>query len=124
MSPYNSPQENQRLDNRKKPTESSTIGSIYPLININVLPVGSPQQSIYPPDNDAMPTGPDYTESIMVDGLLDVAVEEYTEWQESRVSNETSRENIDKARDVTLGCLDLMHIYKDQDPGFYVKHGV
>jgi hypothetical protein len=61
----------------------------------------------------------------MVDGLLDVAVEEYTEWQQSRVSNETFRENINKARDVTLeNCLDLMQIYKDQDLGFFVKHGV
>ncbi|KAJ5534297.1 hypothetical protein N7527_000551 [Penicillium freii] len=34
-------------------------------------------------------------------------------------------ENINKARDVTLeNCLDLMQIYKDQDPGFFVKHGV
>ncbi|KAJ5993369.1 hypothetical protein N7451_009093 [Penicillium sp. IBT 35674x] len=34
-------------------------------------------------------------------------------------------ENINKARDVTLeNCLDLMQIYEDQDPGFFVKHGV
>lgn len=56
-----------------------------------------------------MPTGSGCTESIMVDGLLDVAVEESTEWQQSRVSNETFMENINKARDVTLeNCLDLM----------------
>ena len=61
----------------------------------------------------------------MVHGLLDVAVEEYTGWQQSRVSNETFRDNIKKARDVTLeNCLDLMQIYEDQDPGFFVKHGV
>ncbi|KAJ5188678.1 hypothetical protein N7491_004998 [Penicillium cf. griseofulvum] len=61
----------------------------------------------------------------MVDGLPDVAVDEYTEWQQSRVSNETFRENINKARDVTLeNCLDLMQIYEDQDLGFFVKHGV
>ncbi|EPS32152.1 hypothetical protein PDE_07112 [Penicillium oxalicum 114-2] len=72
-----------------------------------------------------MPTGPGCTESIIVDGLLDVAVEEYVEWQQSRVSNETFRENISKARDVTLeNCLDFMQIYKDQDPGFFIKHGV
>jgi hypothetical protein len=41
------------------------------------------------------------------------------------VSNETFRENINKARDVTLkNCLDLMQIYKDQDPGFFIKHSV
>ncbi|KAJ5419469.1 uncharacterized protein N7487_003019 [Penicillium crustosum] len=101
------------------------MGSMCPPININVLPAGSPQQSIHPPANDAIPTAPDCTEFIMVDGLLDIAVEEYTEWQQSRVSNETFRENINKARDVTLeNCLDLMQIYEDQDPGFFVKHGV
>jgi hypothetical protein len=61
----------------------------------------------------------------MVDSLLDIAVVEYTEWQQSRVRNETFRENINKARDVTIeNCLDLMQIYEDQDPGFFVKHGV
>ena len=72
-----------------------------------------------------MPTRPGYTQLIMVDGLLDVAVEEYTEWQQSRVSNETFRENINKARDMTLeNCLDLIQIYKDQDLGFFVKYSV
>ncbi|RJE21196.1 hypothetical protein PHISCL_06472 [Aspergillus sclerotialis] len=61
----------------------------------------------------------------MVHGLLDVAVEEYTEWQRSWVSNESFRDNINKARDVTLeNCLDLMQIYEDQDPSFFVRHGV
>jgi hypothetical protein len=61
----------------------------------------------------------------MVDGQLDVAVEEYTEWQQSRVTNEVFRENINKARDVTLeSCLDLMQIYEDQDLDFFVMHGV
>ncbi|CAG8254824.1 unnamed protein product [Penicillium salamii] len=118
-------EDNQRLDKKKKAAENSTMGSMCPPINITVLPAGSSQQSIHPPANDAMPTGPGCTESIMVDGLLDVAVDEYTEWQQSRVSNETFRENINKARDVTLeNCLDLMQIYEDQDPGFFVKHGV
>lgn len=90
------------------------MGSIYPPINITVLLAGLSQQSIHPPTNDAILTGPGCTESIMVDGLLDVAVDEYTEWQQSRVSNETFRENINKAHDVTLeNCLDLMQIYKD-----------
>lgn len=109
----------------KKPSDNSTIGSTCPPININVLPAGSSQQSMPPPANDAMPAKPGYAESIMVHGLLDVAMEEYTEWQRSRVSNKTFRDNINKARDVTLeNCLDLMQIYEDQDPGFFVKHGV
>lgn len=108
-------EENQRLDKKKKAAENSTMGSMCPPINITILPAGSSQQSVHPPANDAMPTGPGCTESIMVDGLLDVAVDGYTKWQQSRVSNETFRENIYKARDVTLeNCLDLMQIYEDQ----------
>lgn len=118
-------EENQRLDKKKKAAENSTTGSVCPPININVLPAGSSQQSIKPPANDAMASGPGCTKSIIIDGLLDVAVDEYTEWQQSRVSNEAFRENINKARDVTLeNCLDLTQIYEDQDPGFFVKHGV
>ncbi|KAJ5737280.1 uncharacterized protein N7483_002405 [Penicillium malachiteum] len=118
-------EENQRLDKKKKAAENSTTGPVCPPININVLPAGSSQQSIQPPSNNAMPTGTGCTESIIIDGLLDVAVDEYTEWQQSRVSNETFRKNINKARDVTLeNCLDLMQIYEDQDPSFFVKHGV
>ncbi|KAI3290537.1 hypothetical protein DTO002I6_6460 [Penicillium roqueforti] len=118
-------EENQRLDKKKKAAENSTMGSMCSPINITILPAGSSQQSIHPPTNDAILTGPGCTESIMVDGLLDVAVDEYTEWQQSRVSNETFRENINKAHDVILeNCLDLMQIYKDQDPGFFIKHSV
>lgn len=40
---------------------------------------------------------------IIVHGLLDIAVEEYTDWQRSRVSNEAFRDNGNKAREVTLG---------------------
>ncbi|KAJ5196670.1 hypothetical protein N7449_007149 [Penicillium cf. viridicatum] len=47
----------------------------------------------------------------MVHGLLHVAVEEYTEWQQSRVSNETFRDNIDVTRKLSR-------------PRFFVKHGV
>jgi hypothetical protein len=50
---------------------------------------------------------------------------EYTKWQQSSVTHETFRDNINKARDVTLeNCLDLMQIYEDQDPSFFVTHGV
>ncbi|OQD97695.1 hypothetical protein PENSOL_c011G11389 [Penicillium solitum] len=92
-------EENQRLDKKKKAAENSTTSSVCPPININVLPARSSQQSIKPPASDAMASGPGCTKSIIIDGLLDVAVDEYTEWQQSR-------------------------IYEDQDPGFFVKHGV
>lgn len=64
-----------------------------------------------PAPNVALPGGPDCSERVIVHGLLDVAVEEYTEWQQSRVSKKSFRAKINKARDVTLkNCLDLMQI--------------
>ena len=61
----------------------------------------------------------------MVNGLLDVAAEEYTGWQQSRVSNVVFKDKINKARNMTLkNCLDLIQIYDDQNPGVFVKHGV
>jgi hypothetical protein len=52
-------------------------------------------------------------------------VEEYTAWQLSQVSTDAFRENIRKARDVTLeNCLDLKQIYYDQNPDFFVQVGV
>lgn len=115
-------EEDQRHEKQNKlPDNSATC----PPININVLPAGSSQQSVPTPANDALPAKTGCAKSIIVHGLLDVAVEEYTEWQQSRVSNETFRDNIIKARDVTIeNCLDLMQVYEDQDPGFFVKHGV
>lgn len=118
-------EETQRLDKTKKGGENSTTGSMCPPININVLPAGSSHQSVQPSANNGVPTESSCTKSITIDGLLDVALDEYTEWQQSRVSNEAFRDNLNKARDVALqNCLDLMQIYEDQDPGFFVKYGV
>jgi len=73
----------------------------------------------------ATPAKASSAEPIVVHGLLDVAIEEYTDWQRARVSNEAFRDNIIKARDVTLeNCLDLTQVSEDQDPAFFVKHGV
>lgn len=62
---------------------------------------------------------------IEIPGPLEVAVEKYTTWQLSRVSTESFRENVRKARDVTLeNCLDLKQIHHDQDPEFFIRQGV
>ncbi|KAJ5964237.1 uncharacterized protein N7479_004113 [Penicillium vulpinum] len=46
-------------------------------------------------------------------------LEEYTEWQQSWVSNEILRDNIIKARDMTIeNCLSHVGLF------FFVKHGV
>jgi len=67
---------------------------------------------------------PKLTDPIDIPGLLDIAVGEYATWHLSRVSSETFRENIQKARDVALeNCLDLKQIHDDQDADFFVKNG-
>lgn len=79
--------ENQQPDQKKtKAADNSTMGSMCPPISIYVLPAVSSQLSlsIRTPANDDMPTRPDCTGSTMVDGLLGVTVEEYTEWQQRR----------------------------------------
>lgn len=120
-------EENQRLEKRKKGLDNSTIGSTCPPIRINNFRPAESSQLPMPilPANEAVLAKSSSAEPIIVHGLLDVAVEEYTEWQRSRVSNEAFRDNINKACDVNLdNCLDLSQIYEDQDPGFFVKHGV
>jgi hypothetical protein len=66
-----------------------------------------------------------HTDPINVPGLLDIAVEEYSSWQQSRVSSEMLKDDIKKQRDVALAnSLDLKQIYEDQNPDFFIKHGV
>jgi hypothetical protein len=61
---------------------------------------------------------------IDIPGLLEVAVEEYTDWHLSRVGTESFKENIKKARDIVLdNCLDLKQIC-GENPDFFVKQGV
>ena len=71
-----------------------------------------------PTRTEATPSIPSHDDSIVIPGLLDIAVEEYSDWQQLRVSSETFRDKIKKARDfVHQNCLDLKQIFEDQDPG-------
>lgn len=65
---------------------------------------------------------PKQTDPIDIPGLLDIAVKEYATWHQPRVSSETFRENIQKARDLALeNCLGLKQIHEDQDPDFFCQ---
>lgn len=119
-------EETQRLGKKQKGCDHPASGSICPPINIHVLPVQSSQPSA------PMPVGAEVAssrttqmDSIDIPGLLDVAVEEYTNWQQSRVSSKIFKDNINKARDIALeNCLDLKQIFFDQDPDFFITRGV
>jgi hypothetical protein len=65
------------------------------------------------------------TDPIDIPGLHDVAVAEYSDWQQSRVSSEVLKDDIRKARDLVLANgLDLKQIHGDQDPDFFNKQGL
>ncbi|KAJ5086731.1 hypothetical protein NUU61_008038 [Penicillium alfredii] len=118
-------EESQQLERRKKSSDNSTTMSICPPIH-HVLPA-QPSHVSTPMTTSAEPTdsAPRQPGSIDVPGLLDIAVEKYTLWHQSRVSSETFRNNIQKACDVALNnCHNLKQIHEDQDPDFFVKHGV
>lgn len=117
-------QEQQRLERQKGGTQS-TNG--YPPINItNVLPA---QSSLSVPTTPTpMPTTglgiapPDFLE---IPGLRDLAVAEYSDWQQSQVNDEKLKAEFRKARDTALeDGLDLVQIHEDQDPGFFIRNGI
>jgi hypothetical protein len=53
------------------------------------------------------------------------AVQTYSEWQKSRVVNETLKAEYQNACDITLDDgLELEHVHEEQDPGFFTRCGV
>lgn len=55
------------------------------------------------------------TDSIDIPGLLDIDVEEYTDWQQSQISGKICRDNNKKAHDVVLeNSLGLNQMCEDQ----------
>ena len=118
-------EEEQRLEKPKRNLHHSMNGSMCPPVinNINVLPAHSAQQSLT--STDPVSSNTILADFIDISGPLDIAVEEYTAWQKSRVRRVIFKEQIAKAGEVALeNCLDLKQIDKDQDPEFFVKRGV
>lgn len=116
---------NERPKNPKRHTNASP-GSVCPPINITVLPNQSPQLDVTGANGSTIvPSKTAVHDPFDVPGLCDVAVEEYSDWQQSRVSSEILKDDIRKARDLALANgLDLRQIHSDQDPEFFIKQGV
>jgi hypothetical protein len=52
----------------------------------------------------------------------DVAVKLYSEWHQSKITDETWKIEFQKACDIALDDgLDLEQVYEDQDPGFFYQ---
>jgi RES domain-containing protein len=63
--------------------------------------------------------------AIYISGLLDVAVREYSSWQQSRLGDEALKSEVRKACDVALDDgLDLAQIDEDKDPNYFKTRGV
>jgi hypothetical protein len=109
-------EEQQQIERQRKATSSTSSG--HPPIHItNVLP-GPPHT---PSEQAASPSMP----RLDIHGFLDVAVEEYSDWQQSRVRREDQKNEIRKLCSIALDHgLDLQQLYDDQDPSFFVKEGV
>lgn len=60
-----------------------------------------------------------------VPGFLDAAVEEYSDWQQSRVRREDQKNDIRNMCDMALEHgLDLQQLHDDQDPDFFISRGI
>jgi hypothetical protein len=106
--------ERQQYERHHKTAEKSD--SKLPSIVIkNVLPG---------PHNDTpmQTASPSSSRRLVIPGFCDTAVEEYSEWQMSRVKRDDLREGVLRIRDIALKeGLDLVQIHHDQDPDYFIK---
>jgi len=118
--------ERQRLDRPRRHNRSTSETSCPPINITNVLPTQSPQRA-----GSSTPTVPENTITLIdlpnlhISGLLDVAVREYSTWQQSRLGDEALKAEVRKACDVALDDgLDLVQIDEDKNPDYFTKRGV
>jgi hypothetical protein len=109
-------EEQQRLERHHRASHSAKTGHA-PIHITNVLPgpslssSGSAEVQVKP--------------RLDVPGFLDAAVEEYSDWQQSRVRTEDQKSDIRSMCDMALEYrLDLEQLYNDQDPDFFISRGI
>jgi hypothetical protein len=80
--------------------------------------MASPQMAT--PSSITAPINP-----LIVPGLQDIAVKEYSDWQQSQVGDQTLKAEFQKACELALtDGFDLEQIHKDQNPSFFTDKGV
>ncbi|CAG8428374.1 unnamed protein product [Penicillium salamii] len=119
--------ERQRLDRPRSNNRPNAESSCPPITITNVLPAQAPQTA----ESPALPSPENGTASFVhmpelhVSGFLDVAVREYSTWQQSRLGDEELKAEVKRACDVALDDgLDLAQIDEDKDPDYFTKRGV
>lgn len=117
-------EERQRLERQPK---SNNVSTPFPPINItNVLPQSyqSPMTGSYEPtpEADVRLCG---NICLTIPGPWDLAVKEYSEWQQSNVVDEKLKAELGKACEVVLeDGLGLEQVYEDQNPGFFIQSSI
>ncbi|OQE26125.1 hypothetical protein PENFLA_c007G00907 [Penicillium flavigenum] len=78
-----------------------------------------------PPPLEHTATPSIYPPELHIPGLLDLAVKEYSTWQQSRLSDETLKAEVGKACEVALDDgLDLTQIEEDKNPDYFTQRGI
>jgi hypothetical protein len=106
-----------------------TAPGIPPITITNVLPEHSALGSLGVSQPGSVPLFQSSNAIVAIDlnipGHRDVAVREYSDWQQSQVHDISLKVEFRKARDAVLAeGLDLELVYKDQDSEFLIKQGV
>ncbi|CAN9251087.1 unnamed protein product [Alternaria alternata] len=109
-------EEQQQLERHQR-TRHSALAGHAPIHITNVLPEPSHPTS-GSTEVQAKPR-------LDVPGFLDAAVEEYSDWQQSRVRREDQKVDIRNMCDMALEHgLDLQQLHDDQDPDFFISRGI
>ncbi|KAJ5564500.1 hypothetical protein N7513_000742 [Penicillium frequentans] len=118
-------EEQQRLEHSQSKSQKSLAPGTCPPININFLG-GQPPQATDSVPASVLPSQQSQQVLLLtIDGPRDVAVREYSAWQETNVIDETLKAQFQLACDVTLANgLDLEQIHGDQHPDFFIEKGV
>jgi hypothetical protein len=121
-------EEQQWLERRQTTTSTST--SNFPSINIMNALSAQPYQTLFGTSPTAtlvsdLSSLSTPANRLDIPGLRDVAVKNYSNWQQSKVSDVALKVEFQKACHLTLADgLDLEQIREDQDPDFFIEKGV
>ncbi|KAJ5986554.1 hypothetical protein N7451_010919 [Penicillium sp. IBT 35674x] len=118
--------ERQRRERPRPDSRTTSEPSCPPITITNVLPsqalqAGSSASSCLDNTTISSMELPD----LHISGLLDVAVREYSTWQQSRLGEDALKAEVKKACEVALeDSLDLEQIDEDKNPDYFTKRGV
>ncbi|KAJ5823007.1 hypothetical protein N7447_005347 [Penicillium robsamsonii] len=122
-------EEQHRLESSRSKSNKGAVSGSCPPININFMGAQPSMQpavitptaaSVLPPLKNRQDAN-----QLVIYGPRDVAVREYSAWQETNVIDETLKAQFRLACDVTLtNGLDLEQIHEDHNAGFFIEKGV